>query len=86
MSELQEQQAGEASRTMARDYAEGRFNKQEYRQRRRALIADFTGKPMHANATDPVGEAETGAVLSPLGLLGGLLLAMSLMLGILFFF
>lgn len=44
MDSEQEQQCSHAMRELARQYADGRFNKEEYRNRRRELIARFSGE------------------------------------------
>lgn len=44
MDSEQEQQCSHAMRELARQYAEGRFNKEEYRNRRRELIGRYSGE------------------------------------------
>lgn len=45
MDGQQEQQCSHDMRELARQYAEGRFNKEEYRNRRRDLLARCSGEP-----------------------------------------
>jgi hypothetical protein len=62
-SRLEAEQAPQL-RTLCRQYSEGRFNKQEYRQRRRDLIVLCSGEaPLRRESEAP---EETDAVL-PLG-------------------
>lgn len=53
MDHEQEQQCSHAMRELARQYADGRFNKEEYRNRRRELIARCTGEIVTVPAPIP---------------------------------
>ena len=44
MDSQQEQQCSHDMRELARQYADGRFNKEEYRHRRRELLAHCSGE------------------------------------------
>lgn len=50
MDSQQEQQGSHDMRELARQYADGRFNKEEYRNRRRDLLARCSGEPASAEA------------------------------------
>lgn len=70
MDSQQEQQCSHAMRELARQYADGRFNKEEYRNRRRELIARCSGEmpaepetPAHGDPVEPVDQERALRVL-----------------------
>lgn len=71
MDSQQEQQCSQAMRELARQYADGRFNKEEYRNRRRELIARCSGEmpaeepesPLQNDPPEPADQLKAMRVL-----------------------
>ena len=72
-SRLEEEQAPRL-RALCRQYADGRFNKQEYRSRRRDLIVLCSGEaPLNREPETPDSDAETLPVGKLFAALGGVM-------------